>query len=381
MRWNRTLFAAALLTWFSAHVAGQQYSFEEVASGLKHADATTRLRAIQILRDADYPEAVVPIATTLQDSDDRVQLAAIDAERSLFTARPVAQRRMVAGIIEVRSVAGVNPAEGQLALKARAVPPELLSGLTVALRDDSLRVRAEAIELAALLAPVACVPAGRQCDQMGNALIENVNSREPTVRRSAMVALGLARYESAAQALTDQLSFYQRGADAAAAAEGLAGIGHPTSASIFRGLLTNSNADLRRLGIEGLARAEQRDALAEIQALGAQERSAAVLLAMHFAVLKLGGTGGDLAQIVGSLRNSALRPVALTYLLDLARPMTSQIAAHLSDQNADVRRLIAGVLGFSRNASVIPALSTAAKDQDLGVATAAQQAIARLKIP
>jgi len=39
------------------------------------------------------------------------------------------------------------------------------------------------------------------------------------------------------------------------------------------------------------------------------------------------------------------------------------------------------VLGFSRNASAAPALSTAAKDEDLGVATAAQQAIVRLKLP
>ena len=37
--------------------AAQQYTFEEVASGLKHQDAATRLRAIQILKDADYAEA------------------------------------------------------------------------------------------------------------------------------------------------------------------------------------------------------------------------------------------------------------------------------------------------------------------------------------
>jgi hypothetical protein len=46
-----------------------------------------------------------------------------------------------------------------------------------------------------------------------------------------------------------------------------------------------------------------------------------------------------------------------------------------------VRRLVAGVLGFSRNAGAIPALSGAAKDEDLAVATAAQQAIARLNLP
>lgn len=381
MRWNKRSLAAVLLACLGTGLLAQQYTFEEVASGLKHADANTRLRAIQILRDADYQEAAGPIAAALQDSDDRVQFAAIEAERALFTARPISQRRKVGGIIEVRSVAGVDPAEGPLALKARAAPPELLPALTVALRDNNLKVRAAAIGLAALLAPVACVPDNRQCDPVGNALIENINSREPVIRRSAMVALGQTRYVSATQALADQLSYYQRGVDALAAAEGLAGIGHPTSASVFRDLLMNSNADMRRFGIEGLARAEQRDALAGIQSMGASERSGAALLALHFAVLKLGGTGGDLGQIVGSLRNSELRPIGLKYLLDLAPSKTSEIAAYLSDQDADVRRLVAGVLGFSRSESVIPALSAAAKDQDLAVSTAAQQAIVRLKLP
>ena len=67
----------------------------------------------------------------------------------------------------------------------------------MALRDNNQRVRAAAIGLAALLAPIACVPDNRQCDQMGNALIENVNSREAVVRRSAMVALGQMRYSGA----------------------------------------------------------------------------------------------------------------------------------------------------------------------------------------
>ena len=94
-------FAAAV----SRTLSAQQYTFEEVASGLKHRDASTRLRAIQILKDADYAEAVEPIAAALADPDDRVQFAAIDAERSLFTTRVVPRRRKVAFVVEVRSVA------------------------------------------------------------------------------------------------------------------------------------------------------------------------------------------------------------------------------------------------------------------------------------
>ena len=200
-------FVAALfvVSGFSRTLIAQQYTFEQVASGLKHQDAATRLRAIQILKDADYGEAAGPIATALADIEDRVQLAAIDAERSLFTTRVVPRRKRIGLVIEVRTVAGGDAAAaGQLALKPRAVPPELLTGLAVALRDNNPRVRAEAIHLAALLAPFPCARESEPCSQIGNALIDNINLREPALRRAAMLALGQLRYPNAVQALSDQ---------------------------------------------------------------------------------------------------------------------------------------------------------------------------------
>src|ERR1700752_4676104 len=85
---------------FGRTILAQKHPLEEVASGLKHQDAPTRLRAIQILKDADYPEAAVPIAAVLGDADDRVQLAALDAERSLFTSRLIPRRRKIGFVIE-----------------------------------------------------------------------------------------------------------------------------------------------------------------------------------------------------------------------------------------------------------------------------------------
>jgi|SRR5687768_807684 len=219
---------------FSRALSGQQYTFEEVASGLKHQDPATRLRAIQILKDADYAEAAVPIAALLEDPDDRVQFAAIDAERSLFTTRAVPRRKKIGFIVEVRSVAGGDAAAaGQLGLKPRAVPPQLLKGLAVALRDNNPRVRAEAIALAALLGRVACLPAPAQaaCDDIGNALVDNINAREPLLRRAAMHALGQLRYVNGVQALSDRLSYHQRGLDAMAALEG-PGIDRPCNISV-----------------------------------------------------------------------------------------------------------------------------------------------------
>jgi HEAT repeat protein len=366
---------------FSRAASAQKYTFEEVASGLKHRDAATRLRAIQILKEADYAEAAGAIAGALGDVDDRVQLAAIDAERSLFTTRAAPRRKRIGFVVEVRTVAGGDAAAaGQLSLKARAVHPQVLAGLAVALRDNNPRVRADAISLASLLGPYACARTSDSCTAMGNALIDNINSREALLRRAAMHALGQVRYPQAVQALSDQLSYHQRGPDALAALEGLAGIGHPISASTFEQLLTSSNAGMRRLSVEGLARTGNREALATLQQMGQRERSSDVLLALHFANVKLGAIESSLQQLVASLGDASHRPTVLPYLLELSQSMAPALATSLNDQSADVRRLVADALGFSRNRAVIPALEAAAKDSDPDVAAAAQQAIERLKI-
>ena len=54
----------------------------------------------------------VPIAAALADLDDRVQLAAIDAERSLFTTRVIPRRKKIGFVVEVRTVAGGDAAVG-----------------------------------------------------------------------------------------------------------------------------------------------------------------------------------------------------------------------------------------------------------------------------
>ena len=137
---------------------------------------------------------------------------------------------------------------------------------------------------------------------------------------------------------------------------------------------------MRRFAVEGLARSGRREALPTLQQLGQSERSSDVLLALHYANVKLGTVAGSVQQLVTSLRNPPQRFLAVGYLLDLSTSVAGVLAESLTDPSADVRRLVADVLGFSRNAAVIPALRAAAKDSDPDVAAAAQQAIERLTL-
>ena len=105
-----------------------------------------------------------------------------------------------------------------------------------------------------------------------------------------------------------------------------------------------------------------------------------VLLALHFANVNLGAIETSLQQLVARLAFATHRSTVLPYLLELSQSMAPALAESLKDPRADVRRLVADVLGFSSDASVISVLEAATKDADPDVAAAAQQAIERLKL-
>ena len=78
-------------------------TFERTVEELKSADSGLRLRAVQALRQAGYPEAAVPLAGAVLDEQDAVQYEAIAAELNLFLAEKIVPRRRVGGIVEVRN--------------------------------------------------------------------------------------------------------------------------------------------------------------------------------------------------------------------------------------------------------------------------------------
>ena len=91
---------------------------------LASPDAATRLRTVQMLKDAAYPEAAVPLAKLVVDPQDEVQLAAIAAEINIFLAEQIVSRRRVGFIVEVRTPLAADAVfdSGPLAIGNRAGP-------------------------------------------------------------------------------------------------------------------------------------------------------------------------------------------------------------------------------------------------------------------
>ena len=401
-------------------LSAAQMSFEQASRDLTSSDPATRLRAVQLLKRAAYPEAALPLAAVVTDAQDDIQLEAIAAELNIFLAEPVVPRKRLALVVEVRSAVQAEPAfsAGPYALGARPVPIEVLTALRTAARDDNPRVAIEALYAFGTLAvqpgdaarramlraagpDVAAFigssdPAMRYAavrvlgrlfakraedepieSTVGDAVITALNDNDRAVKSAAMFALGAMRYERGVQALTDLFTYYGKGDAADAALDGLGRIAHPTSVPLFTAQLASKAASLRAIAIEGLARVGDRSQLPAIQAVLDKEREQSVTLAGAFANVMLGNAGTD--QVADWLGRPKQRDQARRYVTELAPGRTASFAHQLLDGDPQIRLDIVDALGQAGDPAAIAAIQPLTEDRDPQVARAAERAVARLR--
>jgi HEAT repeat protein len=389
-----------------AAAAGAQRPFEEVVRDLQSPDPDTRVAAMRALAVASYPESMAPIAQLLTDPVDALQLEAIDTLLSFVTTDQVATSRRVALVVEVRDrkrAEGVFDL-GPFALLPRPVVPEVVAGLSGAMRDQNARVRFDAtyamgvlvrppvdeVATGALAAALrdedakvrlaaARVAGALRATGTSDALFDAVNDRRPDVKAAAMRALGDLKDTRAVQALTEQFEYYQRGELARAALDGLGRIGHASSVPLFQAQLTSKDPVLRRVAAEGLARSGQASLSLPTLEGGAEDRDKHAALAFAYALQSVGRPAMD--RLVAGFRDPKLQPLAMLYLTELGEPVARQLGAHLRDPEPMVRQAIAMVLGVIGGNEALFLLERAKQDPDTDVARAVERAIARARMP
>jgi HEAT repeat protein len=396
-----------------------QATFEGVIADLGSRDGGTRLKAVRLLKGAGYPEAAIPLSRAVLDPFDEIQLEAIGAELNIFLAERVTPRRRVGLLVEVRNQIAAEPifSAGPTAVGALRVPAEVLTALAHASRDPNARVAVEALYAFGVLAGEAATadrpailsqsgpilaasigatdPALRLAaikvigrvfarragdppidESVGDAVILALNDRESVIQQTAMWALGLLRYERAVQGLNQLFQYHQRGPMATAAFDALARIGHPSTLTQLVTLLNGRDTALKVIAIEGLARMGDRARNDTIQLALRDERNDAVLLAGHFANVRL--AGGTAEAIVESLSRGRLRVQALDYLFEIAPGRASVLARQLQDPDPRVRLDIVETLGLAGDPAALAIVAPLTSDKDPELARAAARAVARL---
>ena len=382
----------------------QQARFDDVVRNLRNPDPNIRLQSVRLLREAEHPEAVVPMAPLVNDPIDKIQLEAIAAELGFFLFEPVPERKRLGFVVEVRNRGGA-PAAFELApfgVRPRPVPPELVDSLLQAVDDEHPRVRVEAIYTFGTIArpPIdrgaeaqlmraldhydpsirvaAARVAGRlQAKGAGDALIKAMNDSQAEVRFAAMRALGEIREARAVRALVDQLSYYKKGEGAWSALDGLARIAHPSSVETFTAYLADRDEFLRRAAAEGLGRIGDRAAIPALEAAAVTDDSEMVRAAMAFALQKLGRN--YLPRLVAAMDDRRSVAQVQPYLLELGPSIEKELIGGLRDPDAEIRASVADVLGEIGGDASLAALR-ALQDADKAVGAAARRAIERITL-
>jgi HEAT repeat protein len=214
-------------------------------------------------------------------------------------------------------------------------------------------------------------------ETVGDAVIMALNDRETTIQEAAMWALGTMRYERAIKGLNELFQYHQRGPLAAAALDALAHIGHPSSVPQFLAQLNGRNPTFKLIAIEGLGRTGDRSHTESVINAVASERSDAIVLAGHFANVRL--ADGKVDALVDALTRGRLRDQALGYIQEIAVARSQVLARYLQDPDAKVRLEIIDAIGLSGDASAQSLIEPLVRDRDPEVAKAATRAIARLR--
>jgi HEAT repeat protein len=417
-RIGTAFIALALL--LNAEVASAQMPFEQAAKDLASTDAGIRLKATQLLKEAGYVEAAVPLVPLVTDPVDDVQLEAIAAELNIFLAERIVPRKRIGFVIEVRNQVMAESAfsSGPLAVGARPVPNEVLAALRTASRDDHPRVALEALYAFGVLAaaPVGATrrellrvsapelaaqvgvpdPARRYAalrvigrlfpkraeddpidESLGDAVITALNDNDRAVKGAAMHTLGLLRYTRGVQALTDLFQYYGKGDLAEAALDAMAHIAHAGSAPLFASQLTAKSGAFRVIAVEALARLGDVSQLTVIQSALVDDRNDGTALAGSFASSML--SNAPLSPIAEALTRPRLHDQAWQYLVELAPGRSTMFTQQLMDPDSRIRIDVLDALALGGDLAALPLVERVLTDRDPQVAKAAERAAARLK--
>lgn len=402
----RVILCALAMAGGISAASAQQHEFADVVRNLRNPDTKMRVKAVRLLRESGYTDAIVPMASLVNDPVDDVQLEAIDAELSFYLVEAVPAKRRAGFLGEIRR--GKAPAAaafdmGPLAAWPRPVPPELTKALLQAVDDENGRVRQAAIYALGVIArpplagehveqlvkaldhydPAIRAAAARVAGRLkvtnaGDALIKALNDGDAEVRYAAMRGLGDLGEERAVQALTDQLTYYGKGEGASAALYALARIAHPSSVPVFRARINDKNPELQRAAAEGLGRAKDASQISELETIAGNAEAESVRAAACFALQLLGKH--YVARLIESMDSDAMAPQITGYLVEIGPSIVPMMPPYLQDPDPAIRANVAEMLSVLGGETSAAALRSLLDDADKSVVQAATRGLERIKM-
>jgi HEAT repeat protein len=380
----------------------------QLAQLLSGPDLNARLEAVKAVVSIGTQHSLNPLMKALQDSDQEIQIRAIDGLVNFYMPEYVAGS-MSANI--KRSGANVT---GRLSdTNNQVIPPyievraEVIQGISKLLASSpSMDVRANAARALGVLRGKAAIPvlvqALRSKDSrlMYESLIALQKIGDPAtgpdvifllrdfdekLQLTAIETAGLLRAKEALPALQDLLQNPRTDKTRRAALASIAMIPEPRNHPLFVTYLADKDEQMRRAAAEGLARLRSPTDKEVIASAFREERKTGAKLSLAFAAVALGEVGtddsGPIYYLVNSLTSRAWRGVAQPFLIELARerPVRESLYAFLPGSRKEVKIALAQALAVSGDRQTVEKLEPLSSDADSDVAQEALRALRSLK--
>lgn len=408
-------------------LADSKASYDDLVANLKSPNARTRQDAAAALGKSRRREAVPHLAPLVRDPELKVRIEAVRAFRllrdlgavpalvtSLGDGDAALRREAIGTLVEIyaeeESKSPLDPLIRLLKLRSdqgdrstvtpfAAVDPAVHQGLARSLRDEDREVRESAAlalgilggssalrELTtALQDPVPAVRAaaataigkvGTAAD--GRGLVPLLSDESADVRDRALHALGVLRVKEAGPELATLFESSRKKPLGTKVLATLSRIGDSGQGNLFVDVMQESDAERKRLAIEGLGRISDASRLEALKKDYQRERNEEVRLAYCFA-LSLMGDRAFLDSIVLALPSRSLGQRARSYLVEMGRGFLKDLYPYLSDQDAEIRAALSDIMGAIGDPEAIPRLTPLLSDPSARVADHANRAVERLR--
>jgi HEAT repeat protein len=243
-----------------------------------------------------------------------------------------------------------------------------LRDLTTALQDPVPAVRAAAA--------TAIGKVGTAAD--GRSLVPLLGDESAEVRDRALHALGVLRVKEAGPELATLYESNRKKPLGTKVLSTLSRIGDSSQGNLFVEVMQDSDAERKRLAVEGLGRISDAARLEALKKDYQRERNEEVRLAYCFA-LTLMGDRAFLDSIVLALPSRSLGDRARSYLIEMGRGVLPNLYPYLADQDAEIRASLADIIGAIGDPEAIPRLTPLLSDPSARVADHANRAVERLR--
>jgi len=384
-----------------------------VAQYLNSTAVDTRVETIKQLIAIGGKETIDPLIRGTRDSDAEVQIRATDGLVNYYLPGYVKQGLGSSVIRASSSIrAKFSDTNDQVVDAFVIVSPDVIAALGQVVRGGvSLDSRANACRAVGILRGRAAVPelidALRSKDNrvMYEALIAMQKIRDPAagprvaylvrdfddkVQAAAIETVGLLRAKDALPALRDITKNPRNGKAERAALNAIALMPEPQDRPLLQSYLDSKDDKLRAAAAEGLGRVGDPADKSALDKTWKDEEKMLPRLAGAFGLVLDGnldlGEDAPLRYLIDTLNSAAYRDVASAYLMEAARRAAVRDALYrpLDRGTRDEKIQLSRILASSGDASSIPYLEKASRDQDGEVAQEGLRALrslrARLKV-